>query len=96
MNDSIHKRHKILIIDNSPDAIRSLAAALPPRFTKMVATSGAKAFDLLAAAEELPSLVLLETFMPEQDGFETCSRLKADPRYQDIPVIFISSKNEIK
>ena len=96
MNDSIHKRDKILIIDNSPDAIRSLAAALPPRFTKMVATSGAKAFDLLAAAEELPSLVLLETFMSEQDGFETCSRLKADPRYQDIPVIFISSKNEIK
>ncbi len=96
MNEFIHKRDKILIIDNNPDAIRSLANALPAQFTKLVATSGAKAFDLLSAAPELPSLILLETHMPQLDGYAICSQLQTDPRYQDIPVIFISSSNEIK
>ncbi|NCA97929.1 MAG: HD domain-containing protein [Clostridia bacterium] len=96
MNESNHRRDKILIVDSSPDAIRSLAGALPSRFTKLIATSGAKAFDLLAAAEDLPSLILLETLMPQMDGYEICSLLKADDRYREIPVIFISSKNEIR
>lgn len=96
MNDSNQRREKILIIDSSPDAIRSLAGALPSCFTKLVATSGAKAFEVLAATGDLPSLILLETFMPLQDGYEICSLLKADTRYRDIPVIFISSKNETR
>jgi len=32
--------------------------------------------------------------MPDIDGFETCRRLKANPKLADIPVIFITSKNE--
>ena len=39
-------------------------------------------------------LILLDVMMPEIDGFETCRRLKAIPKLRDIPVIFLTSKNE--
>jgi putative two-component system response regulator len=41
-----------------------------------------------------PDLILLDIMMPNIDGFETCRRLKANPKLVDIPVIFITSKNE--
>jgi len=96
MNETSLRRKKILIIDNGPDSIRSLASALPVHYTKLVATSGARALQMLAAAEELPDLILLETALPQMNGYEICRQLKADARFQDIPVIFLSSKNEIR
>jgi putative two-component system response regulator len=41
-----------------------------------------------------PDLILLDVMMPEIDGFETCRKIKASPKLVDIPVIFITSKNE--
>jgi len=43
---------------------------------------------------DLPDLILLDVEMPEMDGFETIEKLKADPRYKDIPVIFLTSKSD--
>ena len=46
------------------------------------------------ATSNPPDLILLDVMMPEIDGFETCRRLKAIPKLRDIPVIFLTSKNE--
>jgi diguanylate cyclase (GGDEF)-like protein len=46
------------------------------------------------ALAERPELILLDALMPELDGFQTCARLKEDPRTTDIPVIFITSLEE--
>jgi PAS domain S-box-containing protein len=43
---------------------------------------------------EPPDLVLLDIIMPQMDGFEICSQLKASERTRDIPVIFLSVKGE--
>ena len=42
-----------------------------------------------------PDLILLDIMMPEIDGYEVCSRLKADSCTKDIPIIFISALNEV-
>jgi len=42
-----------------------------------------------------PDLILLDIMMPGIDGFETLKRLKADKRHTEIPIIFMTGKNEI-
>jgi CheY-like chemotaxis protein/signal transduction histidine kinase len=41
-----------------------------------------------------PDLILLDFMMPEIDGLEVCSRLKANPKTADIPVIFLTASNK--
>jgi diguanylate cyclase (GGDEF)-like protein len=50
---------------------------------------------LLETNKELPDLVLLDINMPNMDGFELCEQLKASDRTSDIPVIFISARDEV-
>jgi sigma-B regulation protein RsbU (phosphoserine phosphatase) len=58
----------------------------------IAATSGESALQI--AARSQPDLILLDIMMPGLDGFETCRRLKANKSLVDIPVIFITAKNE--
>jgi two-component system, sensor histidine kinase and response regulator len=44
---------------------------------------------------EIPDLILLDIKMPGIDGYEVCTRLKADKRTREIPIIFISALNDI-
>jgi putative two-component system response regulator len=41
-----------------------------------------------------PDLVLLDIMMPSMNGYEVCTRLKADPTTARIPIIFITAKSE--
>lgn len=47
------------------------------------------------ASTSCPDLILLDIYMPEEDGFETCQKLKTDPKTADIPVIFISTIQDV-
>jgi len=42
----------------------------------------------------MPDLILLDILMPEMDGFEAMRLLKGDERYSNIPVIFLSGRND--
>jgi putative two-component system response regulator len=82
---------KILVVDDSPEAIDVLCNALPKHYKRQFALSGEKALRLLAVSEELPDLILLDVMMPEMNGYEVCRLLKKDYRLKNIPVIFLSS-----
>jgi putative two-component system response regulator len=81
---------KILIVDDSPEAIEDLGNALSKHYKCQVALSGEKAIRLLNASDELPDLILLDVMMPGMDGYEVCRLLKKDERFKDIPVIYLS------
>jgi two-component system, NarL family, sensor histidine kinase BarA len=84
---------KILIVDDLPDNIEVLLAALDDSHDVRFATSGAEMFALLDKGYH-PDVVLLDVMMPEMDGFEACQRLKADALTRDIPVLFVTARHD--
>ena len=92
---SAEPREKILLVDDVPANLSVLSAALEPEGYEILAASGGGQA-LKVAARARPDLILLDVLMPEVDGLETCRRLKQDPATREIPVIFITARNEME
>ncbi len=92
MTNAIEKK-LILVVDDAPANLPVVRAILKDEFMIRIATSGAKALDLVRAKPQ-PDLILLDVEMPEMDGYEVCGILKATPETRDIPVIFLTGKTE--
>lgn len=84
----------ILIVDDEDDNLEILGDLLTfDGYTVQIAKDGETA--LKRVQESRPDLILLDILMPGIDGFEVCTRLKADELTKDIPVIFVSSMTDI-
>jgi DNA-binding NarL/FixJ family response regulator len=83
----------ILVVDDTPDALRFLMATLEGAgMTVRVAIDGLAAIDLIDHL--VPDLVLMDAVMPGLDGFETARRIKADARSRHVPIIFMTGLTE--
>lgn len=78
----------ILVVDDEPDNIELISAALEDQHHVIFATHGDEALALAVA--QRPDLILLDVVMPAPGGYEVCRRLKADPATASIPVIFVT------
>ena len=85
----------ILIVDDTPTNLGVISGALSDTYRTKVATNGQKAL-AIARAEDKPDLILLDVMMPEMDGYEVCTRLKADSATQEIPVIFLTGQTSVE
>ena len=84
----------VLIVDDVPDNIQVAMNFLKEEpYNLSFATRGQEALALMKTHEY--DLVLLDIMMPEMDGFEVCRRIKAEPRLQDIPIIFVTAKVDV-
>ncbi len=93
-NKSGPGKETILIVDDTPTNIQILAQALRNSYAIKVAANGAAALEIVLGQEK-PDLILLDIMMPEMDGYEVCRRIKQDPTSWDIPIIFVSAKDEL-
>lgn len=86
-------RDTILVVDDNPTNLSVLCEVLDTQdYQISVAQNGE---DALACANEiLPDLILLDVMMPGIDGFETCKRLKNNPRTHHIPILFMTALSE--
>lgn len=83
-------RPRVLIVDDLPANLGVLLTCLEDAsYEVFVATGGDKALGRLEQVR--PDLILLDVNMPDIDGFETCRRLKADARWQEVPVLFLTA-----
>ncbi|MEG4252017.1 adenylate/guanylate cyclase domain-containing protein [Microcoleus sp. Pol10D4] len=83
-------RGSILIVDDSLNNLLLLELILSRKGYKVeAASSGQQALDSVDLAQ--PDLILLDIMMPDMDGYEVCSRLKAIDRTRGIPIIFLSA-----
>ena len=83
----------ILIVDDVPANIQTLADVLKDKYRIKVATDGYRCLEL-ARQEPQPDLILLDIEMPGISGFEVCKQLKKDALTQDIPVIFVTANDQ--
>ena len=84
---------RVLIVDDIPTNVRLLEARLTAEyFEVLTANSGREA--LAICDREDVDIVLLDVMMPEMDGFEVCSRLKANAKTQHIPVLMITALDQ--
>ena len=91
---TVLRKSTVLVVDDTPQNIKLMAELLRDEYNVLVANKGERALQL-AAGENRPDLVLLDVMMPEMDGYEVIRRLKASETTRDIPVIFLTAKNEI-
>ncbi|MEZ5439357.1 MAG: hybrid sensor histidine kinase/response regulator [Lysobacteraceae bacterium] len=83
----------VLIVDDQEANIRLLGTVLSDAgFDVMPAESGKRALARMEAAD--PDVILLDMRMPNMDGFEVLARLKGNPDWEDIPVVFLTAANE--
>ncbi len=87
---SLKTRKSVLIVDDLISNVKLLAKHLED-YKLYFALEGLTA--LSVAEESLPDVILLDVMMPGIDGYELCRRLKLNPKTHNIPVIFVTAKN---
>ncbi len=84
----------ILVVDDERFFTSLIADILKESYHISIANNGFEALDKLKKGSI--DLILLDILMPDMDGYETCKQIKLSERGHDIPVIFLTIKNEIE
>lgn len=80
---------RILVVDDDSDIRDLVRSSLEPHYEVVEARDGLDAVEMLDRAE--PDFVVLDVMMPLMDGIETCEAIRANPRYRDVTVLFLSA-----
>ncbi len=89
----MNKKANILIVDDDYMNLQVLGRLLKEHnYNVSIASNSVEAFDILGSQEQ--DLILLDIMMPDVDGFEVCRLLKANNKFNNIPLIFITALNE--
>ena len=83
----------ILVVDDNATQLTEIQSIVSDAgYQVITAQSGQESID--KAKKQLPDLIFLDIVMPEMDGFAACRELKNESTTKDIPVIFVSSKDQ--
>jgi len=82
----------IFVVDDNTVNLVTADKTLSDFYNVFTFASASAMFDLLKY--KIPELILLDIMMPDTDGFEVLKQLKTNERYAEIPVIFLTSKND--
>lgn len=86
------QQKKVLIVDDNTANLTMGRNLLKNLYKVYTAPSAAEMF--LIMEQVLPDLILLDIEMPEMDGYAAISKLKANRLHEDIPVMFLTAKND--
>ena len=84
------RKLRILVVDDTKDILAVVSRRLQSwGYEPLTAESGEEG--LAIAEAQVPDLILLDIMMPKMKGRDVCARLKANPKTQRIPVIFLTA-----
>ncbi|MBQ4497559.1 MAG: response regulator [Spirochaetaceae bacterium] len=91
--DSEKRRH-VFIVDDEATNLKVAENVLRNYFQLTLLTSGKELLQIIHRTK--PDLLLLDIEMPSMSGFEVIEKMKQDQQLQDIPVIFLTAKNDVE
>ena len=90
--DSIFKNKRVLIVDDDMRTAFALSKTLGDKgIEALKAEDGKKALSLLEKDPDI-DLVLMDIMMPVMDGYETMKRIRAQEKFQQLPIIALTAK----
>ena len=87
-----HHKKKVLVVDDSGAMLRNVKGWLEERYQVILANSGTMAIKYLSTNR--PDLVLLDYEMPVINGKQVLEMIRSESEFSDIPVMFLTSKND--
>jgi two-component system alkaline phosphatase synthesis response regulator PhoP len=85
---------KIMIVDDEPDILTTVGKILELDGYEVIrAVDGRDCLSKLNA--DTPDLILLDIMMPEMSGWDVAARIKENPRWNTIPIVFLTAKGDV-
>ena len=86
-------RRKIMVVDDEPDILFTVGQMLELSGYEVIkAVDGKECLEKLS--EHTPDLVLLDIMMPEMSGWDVAAKIKENPSWNNIPIIFLTAKGD--
>jgi CheY-like chemotaxis protein len=92
----VDMKKRILIVDDEPDqvfTVQKSIEAFSDEFEVFSATSGQKSLEFLQT-HDAPDLILLDIMMPHMDGIDVIKKIRENPRWNHIPVVFLTARTD--
>jgi len=85
----------ILVVDDEPDILLTVSQTLEMFGYKVIqAKDGVECITKLNDLDIIPDLVLLDIMMPDLSGWDVAAKIKENPSWQKIPIVFLTAKGD--
>ena len=86
----------ILVVDDEPDILLTVSQMLEMSgYTVIQAKDGVECINKLNELEATPDLVLLDIMMPDVSGWDVAAKIKENPSWNEIPIVFLTAKGDV-
>ena len=87
--------HRIMVVDDEPDILYTVGQMLElSGYDVIKASNGQEAIQKLTKLPTNPDLIILDIMMPELSGWDVAAMIKENPKWQSIPIIFLTAKGD--
>jgi len=87
---------RILVVDDDRMSLKMAERVFRKAGVEGTYLNSGKEITEYLGNEALPDLILLDVHMPDINGFDILEKLKAEPRYKDVPVVFLTGDEDVK
>ena len=93
MEGCIALKKKILVVDDEPDVAFTVEFTFRDLgYDIEHVENGEKCFEILEKATKKPDLILLDIMMPGMNGWEVFKKIKENPSWENIPIVFLTAR----
>ena len=86
---------RIMVVDDEPDILLTVGQMLEMSGFEIIrAKDGNECINKLHESQSNPDLILLDIMMPNVSGWDVAARIKENPKWKNIPIVFLTAKGD--